>query len=614
MLKIFCCEMRRIAFRRRFIWILAALLCMNAAVTGWQIWQRRNTEETAVTQEAYTEYIDTLVNNAKLLSGISLFADENSYTRRNAAEIVRRYSQMQDVTVTVQSGKGAEIYIETEMSDFLVCVWTLLLCYWLVLEEKLYGQYTLNRSTRNGRCVLGRGKYLLLIVLVSLGALICMAERYALITAFYNMGDWNTSVQSIFPASVLHINIGQFFLLSAFCRLLSILVFSSICYAACQFFRDVRNYVWLFGALLLGSMLSYYIIRENSWLVLFRQINLWHFLNATDILCRFCTVNLFGYPIDYVWVYAVCQTVLLFCSVPVCLLRYGAVQTGEKGEKRIRFSFWKRHTNLMLHEGYKLWGMGRWWLVCLLLAAVCCFFLRQSERLYNTEEEYYEWQYCEILKGEWTEESRNYMLAEAERFDGLFDMLEEGGLAAVGAASQLSVYNAYLSVLERGEYLEGIPDGWLLYERGYRRLFPWTNSNEYQTKGVVLLLLLCLGMGTVWEMEERYDQRRLIGVTKKGIRQIGRCKAVWSFLLTILIYLCVFGPMYLRVFRIYGWYGLNAPAASLSFLGAYAVGTAGRISIGVCLLIQAGIQVLIAEAAAFALMGIFTLIFREERG
>ncbi len=557
-----------------------------------------------ISQEEYDEYRTALIDNAGQIRGISLFSDETSFSYKNAGRIISAYEECADIAVVQESAAGVQLLCDSFYTDILVVIWILALIYWIVLEDRKNGQFSLQRTTKNGRCYLGNVKLLLLVLMSLFGMALLMLERLLVSACVFGLGDVTRSIQSVFSASVNHLNVLQVLLISFAIKCLVCVSLAVVFYFTSQLILNNRtlSVVWL--VICLGTLVAYVTIAENSWLSFFKEVNPWSYLNASRLFTRYKNLNIGG-PVAQSQVFVVVVVlVLAVCLIP-SLFIYGRKNVFIVHGRGRSSSLPVRHTGLYRHETYKLMTMGGWWLVIIMLF-VGLYMTDESYRIYSSEDEYYYWDYCNRLAGPWGEEQDEYLLAEEERFADMLEAMMQGGIASISASTQYNIYQTYQRVCEQAAVIKNIPDGQLIYDKGYSYLLPQANVSGYMTMGILLLILLIFSMGTVWEMESRYDQLRLICATRAGRHRIRKIKNTAALCMGFFLYAVIMVRLYVEIGSVYGFKGITAPAACLTELSWVPAG----ISIFGYLLLQNLLLLVLTEVVAMLIVKGSSYLFK----
>lgn len=574
----------------RFRILLCLMLLAAALVTVIQ--SREGAYETEpLSQTAYEQYRTGLIDEAEQRMQIGLFADEDTYSYRNAKRIVNAYRSCENVQISAQCPAGVQLLCDSTPCDGVLVLWIVLLLYMIVLEERKSGQFSFQRTTKYGRRTLGNIKLLTLMLFVLGGVIMICLERLVLVLLLYGPFAVDASIQSFFPASVCAIPVGGVLLLAFLIKCAYCVILALGLYLITQLVTNNLKCAWVWMLCLLGTFLLYVLLEENSWLALLKELNPWSFLNASRLFTRFKNLNILNVPIPF-WTMYLClnlagATVLLAPSV--CL--YGRrnimpVKNAKKGCLP-----WRRHANVFLHEGYKLLTMGGWRLVLLVMLLGICLTDEQYQ-LYGTMAQYYDWSYSQRLEGIWGEQQEQFLKEEEERLSSIITLVQENPDAISALSGQYDVYNAYIRMTVKANRIRTIDHASFLYENGYALLFIHTNPSGYIQHGVLLLVLLIFSMSLVWEMEYHYRLMALLAVTKAGVRTIRRNKRRWCLIMGALLYLGTCLPMYVRVFQTFGFLKFDVPAPSLDILA----GVPEWISIGALFALQNAACLLLVEA------------------
>jgi hypothetical protein len=599
-------ELDKYVLNKRFWMGFLAALFAVLAITWYQ---SRNGayEEEPVTQTTYDSYRAQVLQEAEQRTQIGIFSKPGTFIYRNAEKIIAAYEGCDAIRITSQTPAGVQLLCEGTICDIVIVAMIFFLMYLIFMEERVNGQYELQRSTLYGRDDLGRIKLLTLQILtIGVVNVICL-ERLLLVVLLYGPMDLLASIQSIFMESVSHHTVGWMLMCAFLLKVIVCWVLALVLYGTAQFVMNGKTYSWLWMLLLLGSFLLYAFVGENSWLALLKEVNLWNFLHTSALWSRYQNLNIAGWPVYMGYIWAITQVILtlLFLST---LGMYG--KHTHVGMSRSRTGWYHpEHVHLALHEGYKLMTIGGWRIV---LVALVIGMLATDETytLYETETQYYNWSYCQELKGTWGQEQEAYLVQEEQRLSKIIETIGQDASAMQLMSGQYMVYNAYMKVCEKAERIRTIPGASFLYESGYERLFVHTNPAGYARQSVLVLVLLLFSMSLVWEMEYRYQILPLLGATQAGISAIRKNKRRLCLLMGACIILLSFLSMYLRVYQTYGKLVWNVPAASLDILKD----VPECFSIGAVLLTQDVVLFVGFELIGMGIAGFMKKLMQQGRG
>ena len=106
----------------------------------------------------YDSYLDGIDEQARKMTGISLFAEHDSFSYKNIAKTPNDFAHLKGSTLAPAPSKGAHMatgFFPTDIAAFLMIVTVVVT---IVTREKKLDQITLSRTTYKGRIPLGIAK------------------------------------------------------------------------------------------------------------------------------------------------------------------------------------------------------------------------------------------------------------------------------------------------------------------------------------------------------------------------------------------------------------------------------------------------------------------------
>lgn len=488
----------------------------------------------------YEEYLRSVQERKDTLSAIGIFGggDENSFSARNIQKSAGDYGHLTGSGIRWMPSKALVNSMESIWTDLFLLLSVFLFVGKLTMEEKERGLFYITRSTKNGYVpdILGK-----------LGALWihCIAMSillYSVNLAFFGgtagFGDLNAALQSAAPymESSLAVSIRQYILLSLFTKAFVLFGFGALLTALG--IRAKRIFLpYLAGiAFCGGSYILYTAIPAASKGALFQYLNLMGMLKTERLYGAYLNFNLFGQPVSRMAAVWSAILGLTACGILASIISFVRGEHLEFQDKSIyRKHFFRPHSCLLRHEGYKILIMNRAGILLIFFALLTGY--REWGRPYlpSAQEQYYQ-DIMLRLEGELTEEKEALVLAEKARYEEAFaqiqridEMVAEGKLderagedAKSGLIAVTAFYPSFSRVLQQYERICG-EGGVFLYDTGYRYLFGSMNE-EYLIDLLLLTCCVILAFGNGIAMENRKGSWGLIAATRAGRNRILACK------------------------------------------------------------------------------------------
>lgn len=488
----------------------------------------------------YEDYLRSVQEKRDTLSAIGIFGggDENSFSARNIQKSAGDYGHLTGSGIRWTPSKALVNSMESIWTDLFLILSVFLFVGKMTMEEKEKGLFYITRSTGNGYVPAILGKLSALLIHCIAITILLYSVNLVFFGGTVGFGNLNAAIQSVAPymESSLAISIWQYILLSLFTKAFVLFGFGSV--LAALGIRAERIFLpYLAGiAFCGGSYILYTTIPAASRGALFQYLNLMGMLKTERLYGAYLNFNLLGQPVSRVAVIWSAVLGLAGCGVLACVILFVRGEHLEFQDKSVyRKRFFRPHSCLLRHEGYKIMIMNRAGIILVFFGVLIGY--REWSRSYipSVQEQYYQ-DIMLRLEGGLTEEKEALISAEQARYEEAFaqiqkidEMVTEGKLderAAENAKSELSAvtafYPSFCRVLQQYERICG-EGGVFLYDTGWRYLFGSMNE-EYLIDLLLLVCCVILSFGNGIAMEDRRGSWGLLGATRAGRNRILACK------------------------------------------------------------------------------------------
>ena len=569
------------------------------------------------TVAGYPDFLDGVQNKATQLAGISIFQnDKTGYDLKNIEVTAKVYAGLNAVDITYTPQKGLYTAISYAFTDLILLAAMLLLALLLVRQERDSGLLGLVRSLPGGRCKTALAKLgAFAISLLGVLALLYGVNLFYCGAAF-GLGPLNRTIQSV-PALMrctMQITVGQYlfrFLLAKWAGAFVMGLWVMLAALAAR-----RAAVGWLGALALPlAMLGIRtVIPATSHLNVIKYFNLVSLLQTNELLGNYRNLYWFGAPISLPlveWAAALVFGGLLLAAFCAVFTRAPLLPAAKRG-LALGLTHKTRPTTVYKEEGRKLLWMNG---AAVFLAAFLAFGVYQgvsAESYIDADEIYYAY-YMKHVSGPYTEESRNWLIAQGEEFKPMLETQRQVAAGNTPAEAMMAYsaiqqkYTAYQQVVSSniGGYLKAHPGAWLVYESGYRKLFGLTNTAADVQDTLYAGLLCALCFSGLFAMERKGGMDEILHATPRGRQMTARAKLAKSAGAAGLIAVGTVLPHLWQIVRDYGLPALFAPAMSITEFA----GTPAAITLSDVLLFW-----LLCRLAACLCMGAITLWLGQKLG
>lgn len=524
----------------------------------------------------YGEYLRSIQENKDTLGGISIFGGQSkdTYSSRNLQKSAADYAALTDSNIHFTSSKGITSAMQRMWIDLLLVLGMMLFVGSLITEEKDKKLFYITRSTKHGVLHSIAAKLTALLI----HCILLTVLFYTVSIVFFGMSagwfDPGASLQSIaaYTESSLSISIFGYILLSVLTKALVLFGIGTVLTVFCVD-SSIAVLPFLAGAGIIGiSALLYYLIPAGSMFSVCKYLSPMGLMKTENLYGGYLNFNLFGYPVSRLSLSL--GLILLICTAGAIgsLLLFCRMKSFEVKKLRLPVSLpFCPHTNLFLHESYKLLITDRALPILLLFAVLLAY--QSLGRTYTPSagEQYYQSIMAE-LEGKLTDEKELLVLSEKARYEEALQKIEQidemvsaGELSddtADTLKSQANMTLAFYPAFQRvqAQYVHIQADGGsFVYDTGYLYLFG-VLEDVFPVHFLILSIGIVIAMSGAISMEYQTGSLFLIRATKAGKRKILLHKAVIGALMAAVLTLI---PILCRIYCISSVYPLHSLSAAI---------------------------------------------------
>lgn len=526
----------------------------------------------------YEDYLNGIDDTAKKMTGITLFADPDSFSYKNISKTPEDFAYLKGSKLEIAPSKGVSMATDFLATDFIGLFMIMTVVVTIVTREKELNQIVLSRTTFKGRTTLGVSKLITCFTAASIIMIILYSVNFAISYFTYGFGDLSRQIQSVydFNGSNLKISVMQYFVLFIISKLAVYCVLSGLIYFVTVISHTSVKVYGILVIILAAEAVLYYTIPSASYACPLKYLNILAYANTKDLFASYLNLNLFGQPANYMTVFIVSITLLLTFFSVISVLFFSKQRVIKSHENRFCFSkikmFKGRHTNLFLQECYKIFIGGKALLILIVFAVATVVAYEPIKANFSSSDDIYYKQYMLKFEGEYTAEKQKMIdeedrkLADAQLkmseelastdADGIFTMIKyQDILAPKYAFEQLKAHSEYLQTTDNGEFV---------YDSGYKLLTGDESAgNKDLTLGLTAIAMTICCMVYVYSVEYQTGAIVLLKTSAKGRRITFLYKFVISMIIVTVIYIFTYGPFFYNVLSAYGIRGIDAPLCSL---------------------------------------------------
>ena len=542
--------------------------------------------------ENYDSYLENIDSTARKMTGISLFADPDSFSYKNIARTPADFAHLKGSKLTAAPSKGVSMATGFLATDLIAILMIMTVVVTIVTREKELDQITLARTTFKGRMPLGIAKLFTCFAAAMAAEILLYAVNFAVSYFTYGFGNLSRQIQSVyeFNGSNLKISVRQYFALFLAAKLAVYCVFAAIIYLVTVVSNTA---VKVYGALMItiaAEAVLYYTIPSTSYLCPLKYINILAYANTKDLFANYLNLNLFGKPVNYMAVFVSSALVLLIVISILSVLIFSKQRVIKSRTRKFslaKFSIFKgRTTNLFLQECYKVFIGGKALLILIAFAVITAVSYSPISESFSSADEVYYKQYMLKFEGEYTSEKQKMINEEDQKFadaqmkmseemansegDGVFIMMKyQDILAPQYAFEQVKAHAEYLSTTENGEFV---------YDSGYKLLTGDESAgNKDLTLGLTAMAMVILCLTYVYAAEYQTGANVLLKTSARGREDTFLCKFGIGVIIVTIIFALTYAPYFYNVISAYGTRGINARACSIEALSNFDISIKGYL-------------------------------------
>lgn len=547
----------------------------------------------------YNENVSAVIENAEKLGRFSVFSNENSYSNRNIQQTAKDYRRVENLQVNIGNNQAVEHFLEYPYLFYMGLALMVLLVY-NIFKERENGMWAMVHGAEKGRAKLAFSR--MRVILGAAFFVLFWLYGSVLVESFLLYGGVNSlfaPVQNLqqFSGFTYILSQGEYLIVLFMASWLALFSFSSLFWMLFVVFRN-RNHALVVAGIFTGlEVLLYQKIPVQSVYGVFKKVNIVRILQMNEILSVYENWRI-GSAAVSVWkiIMVVLLSILL---ISLLFALSGTVRMRPQGKISIvtvlmhRVNEWYQHLfmrmPILVKEFHKLviTSRGTWVLVVVVLLAV--YFagtgamhftsaMKEKDQIY-LEHGGEEYTYVEDLVKTRQEEYREVCAKAEELFQNYQE--ESGSLQElVSISNQVTQYATRLKSVEefkdKLEYLERIEtdygvDGYLISDRGYEEIF-----GQYSVlRELILLLIYVTGVMLIVSecviMEYRTGMEYILRSSKHGRERLVLRKIISCVLLTVMVFIIVYGIDFIMLAQLYGFPYLQAPLMSLTFMEGVSV-------------------------------------------
>lgn len=529
--------------------------------------------------KGYGEFLDSIKERCRSITGISFFADEGSFAYKNALKTETVYDNVKIKSLPFEVSEGVEIALFNDISDILLIFAIFAASVFVFTKDKEIGILNLLHSYRKGRGSLCISKLGVLLIFSVVANLIFMGANLAIGGLTYGLGDLTRPIQSVngFFECSFNLSLWQYLLITFIFKSLGGFLWGVLFAFICSFSGNNAQIYGISVVIAVVEVLLYTKISTLSNYGLLHDFNLVSFIKPDNIFSTYRNINLFNEPFNALIVIPVVWIILL------ALLIFAVVKTfaGEKNREYRKISLGIRRKNAkhkvhskLYYAFYKSLALQKTgYLVAVWLAAVVIFHLSftkpaeltdlyykhyttdnsgavtaQTDEVIRTDEEYFSMLHEELMSPEITMERMQEIQGELQREGALF------------------MFRSRCEAIRDSKYNTEI-----FYDSGYKRAFGVNGNTESLQMALLIMIFSALAISPLISFDRSRGLTSVIYSTTSGRKSYLKRSIIVTSTLSVFASIAVMLPYFFNILSKYGTQGITLPVQSLEHFADFAL-------------------------------------------
>lgn len=551
----------------------------------------------------YRSYLDGIKASAKKLTGISIFADKDSFTYKNALQIPKVYEKVSEVSPEYISSEGVLLALDDRAIDITLMLVLFTAVFILIAKERETGIMGVIKPLKKGRTFLCNAKLILLL----LTAVICSVLLYAIaltVGAFrFGAIELSAPMQSLrgYLACDVPISIFQGIVIIIAVKVLTAFLLAMILYLLCTRLGAVGS-VMMTVAVIAAEYSLYSRIPFTSKLAPLSGINLITFLDSANMLKTYQSLNLFGYPVGCGFVMVICISIGIAVTVAAADLLFSSMKISVRTRSRRGLMTGYIPKKPFTYTAYKYLVMHKGFVILVIVILILLYSALTLKTPYDPDDRRYKY-YCDTVSEMSESEADEFIASEERRFESLYLELispDTSEYRNVQIATELNAKAGYDRAKVQYEHIKalGLGSKAMFYQTGWNELFGVNGYEGDMCRALVLMSAMCLTILPVIAYDRKRNMQYLINATKHGRLYYGHNILFAAALGTVLAVVCYL-PNCLAVMSLYGTKGIENSIRCLPEYKAFA-----DVPIWCCLILLMLARVIVAAMISVIMVSI----------
>lgn len=518
-------------------------------------------------QSTYKDYLLGISEQAKKMSMMSIFGNQDSFSNRNIFKTAEDFEMLNDIEVTFGNNIGVEKWLEFELADyfFLAIMVVVVLSF---LEERKKGLWSVVRCSPNGRAKLGLERIGVLMSASLLGTVLIygipLIVSLAINGGFDGLGRSLQSLES-FKTCTLRITISQWLVQYFAVKIASGLLLGLLLWCVLGSLANAQFSLSVLGVTLVGEYILFEYLPVQSFLNVFKYFNIFSFVHTSRLYTNYLNINLFGNAVGIrPLMLTVLPIAIAFFALWAMLIQAKRYPEGNKDilsklshiinkvsdifRTRLSLGGWEVYKALAFQFGI------------FIIAGMLIVTNSLSYSIYIEERDYWYQAYLEDAEGPIDNSFEEYLARAKENINS--SMNESELTSALDRIEREAE-----EIKERAE--EGGYAPWLVDYKTYASVYGNESRDRQRLNAAIAICLLAFSCAGITAFERQSGVEKMVRSTKKGRSSLFAKKAIVASLMAAIVWCAVYLREFMQFVAINGTETFSAPVQNISALSQF---------------------------------------------
>lgn len=518
-------------------------------------------------QSTYKDYLLGISEQAKKMSMMSIFGNQDSFSNRNIFKTAEDFELLNDIEVTFGNNIGVEKWLGFELADyfFLAIMVVVVLSF---LEERKKGLWSVVRCAKNGRAKLGLERIGVLMSASLLGTVLIygipLIVSLAINGGFDGLGRSLQSLES-FKTCTLRITISQWLVQYFAVKVASGLLLGLLLWCVLGSLANAQFSLPVLGVTLVGEYILFEYLPVQSFLNVFKYFNIFSFVHTSRLYTNYLNINLFGNAVGIrPLMLTVLPIAIAFFALWAMLIQAKRYPEGNKDilsklshiinkvsdifRTRLSLGGWEVYKALAFQFGI------------FIIAGILIVTNSLSYSIYIEERDYWYQAYLEDAEGPIDNSFEEYLARAKENINS---SMNESELTSALDRIEREVEE----IKERAE--EGGYAPWLVDYKTYASVYGNESRDRQRLNAAIAICLLAFSCAGITAFERQSGVEKMVRSTKKGRSSLFAKKAIVASLMAAIVWCAVYLREFMQFVAINGTETFSAPVQNISALSQF---------------------------------------------